>query len=150
MDHSQEINEISKALKLAQVELKQAKKDSNNPHFGNNYADLSSVWDACGEALANNGLSVAQLPGKDELGPFVGTMLMHDSGQWISSKTYTPMVKDSPQALGSAITYGRRYGLSAMVGIRTADDDAEGAEGRGKSPQETAQPKKKTTQEDDL
>ena len=49
---------------------------------------------------------------------------MHSSGQWIRSKVKLPLAKVDAQGVGSAITYGRRYGLSSMVGIAQFDDDA--------------------------
>ena len=61
------------------------------------------------------------------IGYYVETLLTHSSGEWIASKCYIHLTKDDPQGLGSAITYARRYGLSAMVGICPEDDDAEGA-----------------------
>lgn len=130
MQKSETINDLAKALCEVQKVLEGAKKDSSNPFYKSKYADLSSVWQACKEPLTKNGLSVAQLPGKDADGYFVETMLMHESGQWICSKTYATPTKDDPQAIGSAITYSRRYGLAAIVGCCPEDDDAEGAMNR--------------------
>jgi hypothetical protein len=51
-------------------------------------------------------------------------MLIHDSGQWIKSKIRIPLTnKKDAQEIGSACTYGRRYGLAAMVGLAQVDDD---------------------------
>ena len=52
------------------------------------------------------------------------TTLMHSSGQWLRSKIKLPLSKVDAQGVGAAVTYGRRYGLSAMVGIAQYDDDA--------------------------
>ncbi len=145
---STDITKIAECLRRVQSVLKPAKKDAHNPHFKKDYADLLSVWEACGELLTTNELSVAQLPGKDAEGHYVETLLMHAmSGQWISSKTYTAPVKNDPQAVGSAITYARRYGLAAMVGVCPSDDDGEGAMGRGNN--QPAKPQQQTKKQDD-
>lgn len=125
MEHSEQINELAAALAKAQAEMGNAKKSSNNPYFKSKYADLAEVLDTCREALSKNCLSVVQPVGTvNDKTIEVHTMLMHSSGQWISSTMNIPMVKLDPQAAGSAITYARRYSLAAMVGIAQADDDA--------------------------
>jgi hypothetical protein len=59
-------------------------------------------------------------------------VLSHESGEWIQSSLSLPLAKHDPQGVGSAITYGRRYGLSAIVGIvADVDDDANAASGNG-------------------
>lgn len=128
---SENINELLTALCKAQSKIECALKDKKNPFFKSSYADLNSVWEACREQLTLNGLSVIQSPhgSKDEI--YLVTILGHTSGQWI--KSYYPVipVKQDPQSLGSAITYARRYSLSAMVGIcADEDDDGEKAMGR--------------------
>ncbi|MBY0498849.1 MAG: ERF family protein [Nitrosomonas sp.] len=123
MNKSEMINELAAALSKAQAAIKGAIKDSNNPFFKSQYADLSSVWEACREQLTSNGLSIVQCPEESENGVAIETMLCHSSGQWISSKYHMPVEKLNAQAVGSAITYARRYALSAMVGIAPLDDD---------------------------
>ncbi len=108
-----------------------AAKDSTNPHFGNRYADLASIVDAIREELAKNEIAWAQNPSTPEAGiAQMTTMLIHSSGEWLESDALRVQAKDGgPQAMGSCITYLRRYQLAAMVGI-APDDDAEAAEGR--------------------
>lgn len=119
------IDQLAAALSKAQGAMRPAVKDSLNPHFGNNYADLASVLDACREVLAANGLSVTQMPGGSGKEVQLTTMLMHSSGQFINS-TLTMAARDaSPQAVGSTLTYARRYALAAVLGIAQVDDDAE-------------------------
>jgi len=142
METSPEIGELAKALCKAQALLEDAKKSSDNPFFKSKYADLTEVWNTCRKPLTDNGLSVVQ--GSSDHEPHAGlttitTMLLHESGQWISGQLMMPLPKNDPQGVGSAITYGRRYGLSAMVGICPEDDDAEGA-----MPKRTDPPKKTT------
>ena len=123
MKTSEQINELATALAKAQNKIKSASKDSNNPHFNRKYADLASVWNACREPLTENGLSVVQIPADQNGRVSLTTMLMHTSGQFISSELSTRPTKDDAQGLGSAITYLRRYGLAAMVGVAPDDDD---------------------------
>lgn len=121
---------LAAALAKAQGEIEGASKDKTNPHFKSRYADLASVWDACRKALSANEIAVIQSPSAD--GPLVTveTVLVHSSGAAASSRLTMKARDDSPQAIGSAITYGRRYGLASMVGVAPEDDDAEAAQGR--------------------
>jgi len=124
MNKSTLIAELALSLSKAQGAIKGALKDSLNPHFKTKYADLASVWDACREQLAKNELSVVQMPDVSETGGVaIETILMHSSGQWISSRFVMPLAKPDAHGVGSAITYARRYALAAMVGIAPEDDD---------------------------
>lgn len=132
MQRSDSITKIASALVKAQGQLQIAVKDSTNPAFRSKYADLGSVWDACRAALQDNGLSVVQLPHRGEPGhAALETILLHESGEFISGVSETRLVKDDPQGYGSAITYLRRYALSAMLGIVAEDDDGNHASGVG-------------------
>lgn len=124
-EKSETVGELAKALSHVQSSLRPAIKDSNNPFFKSKYADLNSVWDSCRELLAANELSVTQLPSGDDESVIVTTMLMHSSGEWVSSAVRARPKASDPQAIGSAITYLRRYGLAAVVGI-VADEDDDG------------------------
>lgn len=131
MEKSENIAEIIKALIKIQPQLKPAIKDKANPFLKSKYADLSGVWDSCRDLLKESGLAVVQVCGIGDNGSYLETILMHESGQWISGKyPLKPVKDDDPQAMGSAMTYARRYNLAAILGIVTDDDDAEGAMGR--------------------
>jgi len=130
MNRSEQINELATALAKAQSVIKGAMKDSDNPFFKSTYADLTSVWEACRKPLTDNGLSVTQLLGESDSGVVIETVLLHSSGQWISSSYSMPVVKQTPQDYGSAITYARRYALAAIVGVAPEDDDGNRASGR--------------------
>jgi ERF superfamily len=133
MQTSEQINELATALAKAQGAMGGALKDSANPFFKSKYADLESVWNACRKALSENGLSVIQTTSAAEHGVAITTMLAHSSGQWIRD-TLALQPKDmAPQGMGSAITYGRRYALAAIVGVYQTDDDGEAAHGRRNS-----------------
>lgn len=127
MNQSESINELAAALAKAQAEIKTAPKERLNPHFRSHYADLVAVWDACREALAANGLSVVQSPEYADGRILVTTRLIHKSGQWLEGTVSLRPSKDDPQGAGSAITYGRRYALAAMVGVVADDDDGNAA-----------------------
>lgn len=129
-ESSDAINELASALAKAQGKITGALKDSANPFFKSKYADLASVWDACRAALSENGLAVVQFPESDESGLYVVTTLTHSSGQWMRSRLRLTPKDDTPQAAGSAITYGRRYALAAAVGVAQVDDDANAASGK--------------------
>lgn len=89
------------------------------------YADLASCWDACRENLSANGLCVVQIPCAEGTRVSVTTVLGHKSGQEISGTLTMVSQVATPQAIGTAITYARRYALCAMVGISPEDDDGE-------------------------
>lgn len=127
---SEQINELMGALSKAQGQMKAAIKDSSNPHFKSRYADLASVWEACREPLASNGLAVIQTVVPDSDHQMLVTLLGHSSGQWIKSFMTLPLQRPGPQELGSCLSYCRRYGLAAMVGVFQDDDDGEKAESR--------------------
>ena len=127
MKSSPDITLLAAALHKCQGAIAHAKKDALNPHFKSRYADLASVWEAAKPALQANGLSVLQGFSGGENGETVTieTTLLHVSGQFIDSALTLRPSKPDPQGIGSAITYGRRYGLSAILGI-VADDDDDG------------------------
>jgi len=127
MNRSDSIATIAPALVKAQGEIKAALKDSTNPHFRSKYADLSSVVDAVKPALLKNGIAFLQGVHDAVDGVAVETMLLHTSGEWISSTMRIPAVKQDAQGYGSAITYGRRYGLQSMCGVPAEDDDGNAA-----------------------
>lgn len=116
---------LSASLLKAQMEIGAAVKDSTNPYFKSKYADLGAVIASCKEALNKHGISILQPVEGDR----VVTMLVHESGEYMCDAG-TPIIctkQNDPQAQGSAITYARRYGLSSLLLIPTADDDGEGA-----------------------
>lgn len=134
MRKSEQLDKLAAALVKAQGEIEGARKDANNPFFKSRYANLESVVEASRPALVANGLAVSQGLGDGPNGPTLITTLIHSSGQWMEGEQ--PIMPKggtnaTPQDLGSAITYARRYGYAAMVGVIQVDDDAEGAMGRG-------------------
>ena len=127
MNQSEKTDAIAKAMVAVQQAIKPAPKTEQNPFFKSKYADLSGVWHACNEALTGNGIAVIQGGNMIDGHPVMVTTLLHTSGQWIAGAFPLVAVKPDPQAMGSAITYMRRYSLAAMVGVLTEDDDGEAA-----------------------
>ncbi len=133
MQKSDNINELATALNKVQAELKPVTKSSSNPYYSSKYADLTAILESCKKLLATNGLSVVQVCSVQEGGRIsLDTTLLHNSGQWISGELLVLPKPDSnnftsAQAVGSAITYARRYSFSAIIGIATEDDDGESA-----------------------
>lgn len=122
---SEKLGNLFGALVKAQSQIKGALKDSKNPFFHSNYADLESCWNAVRGPLADNGLCVIQTMEATEHGNELVTTLGHVSGEWISGNQLIGNVKPGPQDIGSAITYARRYGLAAITGLVQVDDDAQ-------------------------
>jgi hypothetical protein len=127
MNKSESIAALAKALCKAQSQMGGAKKGAVNPFFKSNYADLSSVIQAIKEPFSSNGLSYVQFPIEDNTRIGIETILMHDSGEWMSQSFTVQLNKQDAQGAGSAITYCRRYGLQAIAGIPSEDDDGNSA-----------------------
>ncbi len=129
MNKSESIKELATALAKAQGAIKGAVKDSANPFFKSKYADLASVVEAIRNAFAANGLSYIQSvepSDKDEVR--VETTILHSSGEWIGCGVLAlPVSKVDAQGYGSALTYARRYSLSAATGVGPEDDDGNAA-----------------------
>jgi len=147
---SEQINELAGALSKAQGEMPAAKFNSTNPFLKNKYADLGAVIEASRPVLVKHGLSVSQLVigNGEHIG--VETILLHSSGQWISSVVTLPAGdekgKSMAQVAGSIVSYLRRYALSAILGIY-ADEDSDG--NQPKTAQKS-KPEPVTEYEDDL
>ena len=115
---SEQISELAAALAAAQGMMENAVMNRVNPHFKSKYADLAAIFDAARKPLSANGLAIVQTIGDGVL----HTRLLHTSGQWIASEHPLPM-SGRPQEIGSALTYARRYSLSALIGIAADEDD---------------------------
>lgn len=127
---SEELNakraNLYEALAKAQAEMPNAKFNKKNPHFGNRYADLASIREACRLPLSKNGLSVLQIIEIDEKnGMVLKTRLAHISGAFIESEFLLKSEKNTIQGFGSALTYAKRYSLASLLGI-VADEDDDG------------------------
>lgn len=135
MTHSDSLDQIAPAMAKAQAATKAAVMDAENPHYKSLFATLASITATVKKPLAEHGLCVVQAPSAGDGVARVTTMLLHVSGQWIASELALPVgERATPQAIGSAISYGRRYALAGMLGVvADTDDDAEAAEQSAKA-----------------
>ncbi len=158
--NSEQIEKLAMALAKAQGEITVAHKETYNGFHKSKYSDLASCWDACRTALSQNELSVVQYPGNSEPNYLnLITLLLHSSGQWIKGsirmklqtrkKDHGWVDSTDPQTYGVTMTYARRYGLMAMVGIAPGDSDGEPVIqiGNGNSHGEPTKDKIKTEEE---
>lgn len=133
---------LTRSLIKVQQAVQGAKANKSNPHLKNRYADLGSVWETCRELLATNGLAVTHTF-KESSGETMTcvAILLHEDGAQIESSLTMKLVKTDPQAVGSAITYARRYTLASLIGI-VVDDDDDGnrSSGTGSPHQQAAPP----------
>lgn len=134
MKTSDSIVKISEALVKAHWKLGGVAKTANNPFFKSKYADLASVVEAVKAPLLEQGIIFTQGVHDAEGGVAIETMLLHSSGEWISSTLRIPATKEDAQGYGSAITYGRRYGLQAICGVPSEDDDGNAATATAPAP----------------
>jgi hypothetical protein len=147
MQKSESIASLAKALAQFQKEVKQPKKDADNPFFKSKYVPLDNVVDAINECGPKHGLSFTQWPTVHPENGRIGvtTMLLHESGEWMEfDPLYMNSEKDTAQGAGSVITYARRYSLSAAYGLASETDD-DGNEASG-DPNKPAQPRQQPAQ----
>jgi hypothetical protein len=116
---------FAEAFVKLQAAIRPAIKDATNPAFRSKYADLGAVWEAVKQPLTDNGFSVIQSPDFDGDTMWLRTTILHVSGERVEGRYPLRPVKQDPQGFGSALTYARRYSLSAMLGV-VADDDDDG------------------------
>ena len=129
---------VWQALSAVQGELKNARLDSVNPHFKNKYASLEAYLSEARPLLAKHSLSVTQGCLKDGDEWVLKTRITYSGdveASHIESSMPLLLSKQDMQGLGSAITYARRYGLAAMLGMGSEDDDAQGATTQASGPQ---------------
>jgi len=133
------IANLAAALAVAQGQIDAASKGSVNPYFKSKYADLNALREAIREPLAANGLSIMQFAATQGDCVSVETVLAHSSGEYVSNTLALPVGRKfdkegnplplDVQSIGSAITYARRYALSAILSLAADDDDGNAAVG---------------------
>ena len=144
MNKSDSIKEIAISMCKVQTSMEVANKSKENPFFNSKYADLSEVLRCIKGVLPSHDLSFMQMPSFENGVVSVETIVMHVSGEWISSISASPIAKSNPQGVGDAITYLRRYSLAAIFGLAQQDDD-----GNSNSEQSSNKPNKSKSQDDD-
>ena len=129
MRRSESIAKIAPALVAAQAAFPPIVKDGKNPAFRSKYATLDGIMAAIRPALAAHGLAVVQgaihpeTDGAKLVGLSVESVLVHTSGEWMATVVPVPVTKSDAHGLGSALSYGRRYGISALLALTTDEDD---------------------------
>ena len=139
MKTSESITNISKALVAFGQSMPKVPKDKINPHFKSKYASLSIMIEKATPILAANKLAIVQQIDGD----CMTTTLLHESGEYITATAAMPCANPSnPQAMGSAITYARRYAYGSILSLDIDDDDDANAATQTAPPQkQTALPK---------
>jgi len=127
MNKSETLTKLAPALVKAQATMAGATKSAANPFFKSKYANLEEVIKVVKAAFAENGLSFVQFPVSEDGTAGVETIILHESGEFISNEFLLKCAKTDPQGMGSAITYARRYGLQSACGIPSEDDDGNAA-----------------------
>lgn len=134
MERSENINELASALikfhkqmKPIELDAEVEVKTKTGGSYTFKYATLNNIVEACRKPLTDNGLVISQLVGNEG---GVTTLLLHESGQHLQDSILIKSAETSPQAIGSAISYAKRYSYGAILGLVTEqDDDANIAEG---------------------
>lgn len=164
MTRSDSITALAKSLVAVQSEFRAITKDSVNPHFKNSYASLDTITETVRPILAKHGLAVVSgtvQPHTDELGHLknlnIETTLVHESGEWMSSIVTLPVgtvpikvngevvgAEPTAQTAGGAITYGRRYGLAALLALTTEEDDDGHTASERAAPARAASPRERS------
>lgn len=149
MHTSTDIGDISKALSAAQGELTNPVKNREvtvRPREGMPYsfayATLDSILDLVRPVLAKHSLALLQVvePRVENNGQQVTTRLLHASGQWIETSLPIQVEGNGNQKFGSALTYGRRYSIIALLALAAEeDDDGNAADGNEVQPQQGRQ-----------
>lgn len=150
MKFSEQTDKMASALALAAGEFGVPRKNRKvtvrtreKGTYDFSYCTLDEVIECVRPALTKHHLVFTQGLAKDEQGGLsVVTRLLHESGQWAESSC--PIVQgDSMQELGSAYTYGKRYGLTALLGV-VADEDEDGNLATGNTITQASSPRQRT------
>jgi len=125
------IDKLAEAKAKADFKLRNAPKSSKNPFFNSEYADLDVITRIVRPAYGEHGLAFTQAPWQSADGEILITTLIHESGQWMRSAMKIKAVPNNkgevtPQSVGSAITYAKRYSLAAMANIAQTGEDDDG------------------------
>lgn len=136
MTMSETIGAIAPALVKAQAEIKPIVKDSTNPAFRSKYTSLDAIMEVVRPVMSKHGLFVVQsvldtIDGEHSTSITVESRVIHSSGEWIAGVVQVPVMQQTSHGFGSALSYGRRYSLSALLSLASdEDDDGNGAIGQ--------------------
>lgn len=133
MTKSESIMKLMAAVQSVQQTVPALKRDATGSTGQRTYkyTTLDKVWEAASQAIKDAGLVVSQSPttGDSSMGDFFQTTIYHvESGEYIRETMMMRVDKNDPQAIGSAITYYRRYMLVSMLGLIIQGDDNDAAD----------------------
>ena len=131
---SSEVANVLSAFVKAKKEIGSITKGAKNPFFKSKYADLSAILNEVEPVLAKHGLAVMQPVAGYDGSAYACTTLVHESGEYVTilGSELVAAKQNDPQAMGSAITYARRYSISSAFSLNAEnDDDGERAMNRG-------------------
>lgn len=124
---SNTINKLAESLAKVQAELTPVPRNAENPFYKSSYADLSACIRHAAPLLSKHGLAVVQAGAESKDGEIaIRTTLVHSSGEWIDGVMAAKPSKYDPQGSGSAVTYLRRYGYNAIIGLAQEGEDDDG------------------------
>lgn len=154
MNKSEQINELACSLSKFQGDVTDAVKDTKA--FSHRYAELTQMLSIARPLLSRHGLSVSQLPYTDNSKVGLETVLMHTSGQYLSTSLVIDVLEakgmNTCQRIGSTLSYLRKYAYMSILGFtqRGEDDDAESAEEKPKFKQREANQETQRVSSDDV
>ena len=124
MKTSEKISNLMPAFFEASKKLENPTAIADNPFYKSKYTPLDYLIKHIKKAINQHGLCVVQSPELQENEIIITTRLYHVTGEWLETQTGVPAGKDA-QKIGAAITYARRYALSALFNIASdMDNDA--------------------------
>ena len=129
---------LASAFAAAQGEMGNAQKNLTNSHFNSGYADLATLRDVVMPVLSSHGIALIQMVNGDGSYVSVTTRIMGHGEQMDCGSLTIPITgaRNVSHAIGSAITYARRFQLGAVAGISATDDD-DGNALKGVQPQKS-------------
>lgn len=131
MRTSETIGKVSAAIVEALGNMGNAVKDSKNPFFKSTYADINSIREAAMPSLQAAKLTILQPPAVHEGKNYIETIILHESGEYVSSLNEVIVAKQNdPQSYLAAQTYTRRGALQAFLNMGSVDDDGNTASNR--------------------
>lgn len=141
MDSGLALDKLAPALVALQSEMTPVAKTASNPFFKSKYAPLPEVMEAAQPLLAKHKLAISQFVTHLDSQSALRTILLHESGQYLEDVQPLLLTKQDPQSQGSAITYARRYGVMAVLGLVADEDDDGNAASRGSAAPQSNAPK---------
>jgi hypothetical protein len=116
-------SKLNAALVAALSDMRNIAKDKVNPHFRSKFTSLDAILETVRPIMAKHELAITQLPEFRDGLAGVTTRIIHVSGEFSESTLMLPIKDQTCQSVGCALTYARRYSISAICGIASDEDD---------------------------